>query len=383
MGGACLRWRFGVADEGSGELLMAFLSEIGFDAFEILPYKRTSEVEESVEGSVKGSVVGSVPGKGEEKGDRNLGSKSQGNHAPSNGDAGNGQMVIEAYAIAEIVGTLARNWLPDVQDWILWVDGPHSMPDINWNAEWESNFEPVRLGHALGIRAPFHKPLDGVALELVIMPRMSFGTGHHETTLLMSWWLLGAIPDISIQIGDRVLGPCAFQNIDQLRIPLSIENLESHGSGVLLRGARVLDMGCGTGILGILAGRLGAASVVGIDVEDWSAENASENAARNGVPAPGTGAEWICGNAGHLPSITLDHGFFDLILANINRNVLLEDMPKYYDALAQGGQLWLSGFYTEDHEVLLREAGRLGLSCLGSASLNQWSTLLFEKRQSL
>ncbi|MFM7380171.1 MAG: 50S ribosomal protein L11 methyltransferase, partial [Bacteroidota bacterium] len=146
-----------------------------------------------------------------------------------------------------------------------------------------------------------------------------------------------------------------------------------------LKGIRVLDMGCGTGILGILAARLGASSVIGIDVEAWSAENAAENANRNAVPAQGSYADWLCGDAEMLPSLWAVHGKFDLILANINRNILLKDMAAYDGCLQSGGQLWLSGFYTEDHGVLLREAKRLGLVCVGSAALNQWSTLLFAK----
>jgi ribosomal protein L11 methyltransferase len=253
------------------------------------------------------------------------------------------------------------------------------MPNTNWNAEWESNFEPVRLGTSLGLRAPFHEPMGDVDLELVMMPKMSFGTGHHETTLLMSWWLLGAPTEQTIQIGQKVLWESGPQRVDTVEGLLLHQNPTQDISLSRLKGIRVLDMGCGTGILGILAARLGASSVIGIDVEAWSAENAAENATRNAVPAQGSYADWLCGDAEMLPSLWAVHGKFDLILANINRNILLKDMAAYDDSLQPGGQLWLSGFYIDDHGVLLQEAKRLGLVCVGSAALNQWSTLLFAK----
>lgn len=361
MGGTYLRWRIGVADEASGELVVALLGEVGFEAFE--------------------TVV--------QEGD--------GSRLMSDDGVIAEQLVIEAYGAAEIIGqTFHAEWLGENQAFVLWIDGPHEIPNTNWNAEWESNFQPVRLGTSLGLRAPFHQPMEEVDLELVVMPRMSFGTGHHETTLLMIWWLLGAPSESAIQIGQSVLWPNGPQKIERPLGLLQHENLHHSDSEIIrmcvdeaefsrttrgfIKGARVLDMGCGTGILGILAAKLGAVSVIGIDVEAWSVENSAENAARNAGPAQGLCADWLCGDASLLYSLTSADGAFDLILANINRNVLLNDMKFYCAALAHGGQLWLSGFYGEDHIVLLREAGRLGLVCFGSASLNQWSTLLFEKK---
>lgn len=346
MGGSYLRWRLGVADESSCELFMALLGEVGFEAFETKPMNPEGE-----------GVLADHPKE----------------DIPS-------PFVMEAYGLVETVGHVFQDhWLGESQDKILWIDGPHPMPNTNWNAEWESNFQPVRLGKSLGLRAPFHEPMGDVDLELVMMPRMSFGTGHHETTLLMSWWLLGAPTDQTIQIGQKVLwepGPQRIETVEGLPLP---QNPKQDAPYLRLKGIRVLDMGCGTGILGILAARLGASSVIGIDVEAWSAENAAENATRNAVPAQGSHADWLCGDAEMLPSLWAMHGKFDLILANINRNILLKDMAAYDGSLLPGGQLWLSGFYTEDHGVLLQEAKRLGLDCVGSAALNQWSTLLFQK----
>ncbi len=347
MGGTYLRWRLGVEDEISCELVIALLGEVGFEAFETL-----STIQEG-EGALADD-------------------QKKDTHAP---------LVIEAYGLVETIGPIFQDyWLGENQDKVLWIDGPHTMPHTNWNVEWESNFQPIRLGTSLGLRAPFHEPMEGLDLELVMMPRMSFGTGHHETTLLMSWWLLGAPTAQTIQMGQNVVWKPGPQKTDTIEGLLPYQIPMQSGTTVRLEGARILDMGCGTGILGILAARLGASSVIGIDVEDWSAENAAENATRNAVPAQGFHADWLCGDAGLLPTLSSLHGKFDLILANINRNVLLKDMVIYEASMVQGGQLWLSGFYTEDHGVLLQEAGKLGLVCIGSAALNQWSTLLFEKR---
>lgn len=360
MEGASLLWRIGIAEEESAELLMALLSEVGFDSFEI---------------KVQGIDI-----------DKDRLNPPTGEHSP--------KLVLEAYGSEATLGHVFQDeWLFPNHDLAMWVEGPITIPKTNWNAEWESNFQEVRLGAYLGLRAPFHPAMDDVAMELVMMPRMSFGTGHHETTLLMSWWLLGAPADCPVQIGHQtiwpkgplrkesplVIGENVAVNTGDLEIisQLSQTLICSVTSGKFLHGLRVLDMGCGTGVLGILASRLGASSVVGIDVEPWSAENAAENAARNAVPAKGMHVTWLCGDAALLQALTESEDAFDLILANINRNVLLNDMSKYCDALKDGGQLWLSGFYTEDHEMILMEADKLGLVCIGSAALNNWSTLLF------
>lgn len=180
----------------------------------------------------------------------------------------------------------------------------------NWNQLWESHFEPVQVDDFVGMRADFHPPFSEVAIELVITPKMSFGTGHHATTRLM---------------------------IRQMR-------------SMIKPGDRVLDFGTGTGVLAILAKKMGAGQVIGIDIEDWSIENARENAAVNQVSE----IVFLVGDKVTLP------GPFDRILANINRNILLEHMTALGSCLSASGTLVLSGVLTEDVEVMdqsLRSAG--------------------------
>ena len=201
----------------------------------------------------------------------------------------------------------------------------------NWNEEWEKNFEPLLIAEKVSVRADFHPRPDGVEYDIVITPKMSFGTGHHETTTLM------------------------------------IENqltLDHHGK-------RVLDMGCGTGILAIMAEQLGAKQVLAVDIEDWTVENARENAAHNGC----TTLEVRLGNA----SVLAGEAPFDLILANINRNVLLEDMGEYSRLLQPGGPLVLSGFYTEDLPLLQSKAAEHQLNYVSMRTKNNWVSAIFVK----
>ncbi len=180
----------------------------------------------------------------------------------------------------------------------------------NWNQLWESYFDPVVVDDFVGIRAHFHPTLTGVQHELVITPMMSFGTGHHATTRLM---------------------------VQQLR-------------GLIRPGDRVLDFGTGTGVLAILAQKLGAGEVVGIDIEDWSIENARENAGVNLV----SDITFLIGDRIEV------EGPFDKILANINRNILIEHMPSLRSSLAPAGVLLLSGVLTADLAVMdaaLKSAG--------------------------
>ena len=181
----------------------------------------------------------------------------------------------------------------------------------NWNQLWESHFEPVRVDDFVGMRADFHPPITQVAHELVITPKMSFGTGHHATTRLM---------------------------IRQMR-------------SIIKPGDRVLDFGTGTGVLAILAKKMGAGQVVGIDIEDWSIENARENAAVNHVSE----IEFLVGDKVTPP------GPFDRILANINRNILLEHMTSLRSCLSASGTLLLSGVLTEDLEVMDQSLNSNGL----------------------
>lgn len=201
----------------------------------------------------------------------------------------------------------------------------------NWNAEWEKNFQPLVIAERVSVRAPFHPKPDGVDYDIVIMPRMSFGTGHHETTALM------------------------------IENQLDVDH----------RGKRVLDMGCGTGILAIMAEMLGARQVLAVDVEPWTVENARDNAAENSCRT-------IECRLGGVETLA-DEEPFDLILANINRNVLLEDMHEYSRLLPSGKPILFSGFYEEDLEKITAEAERQGLVYQRHRTLRSWVSALYVK----
>ena len=202
------------------------------------------------------------------------------------------------------------------------------MPDKDWNAEWEKSFTPITVAGKCRIRAPFHEYDAQYPLDIIIEPKMSFGTGHHATTTLMIQQLF---------------------DID-------------------LRGKAVLDMGCGTGVLAIAALKLGAKSAVAIDIDHWSVENTKENAARNNVEMTVIegGAEAISGS-------------FDVILANINRNILLDQMPVYSRSLTAGGVLCLSGFYESDLEIIKAKAAELELQFEKVVERDEWVSARFVK----
>ena len=202
-----------------------------------------------------------------------------------------------------------------------------NIEQVNWNEEWEKNFEPIEVLGKVSVRAPFH---GGNELEynIVIEPKMSFGTGHHETTHLMIEHLL---------------------EID-------------------LEGKKVLDMGCGTGILAIFSEMRGASEVEAIDIDPWCYENSVENAARNSCRK----IKVFEGDASLLKEQQ-----FDVVIANINRNILLEDMSSYVRCLKPGGLLLLSGFYGEDMEQIGRKAQELGLKLLDEKERNRWVGLKY------
>lgn len=205
------------------------------------------------------------------------------------------------------------------------------MEDRDWNAEWEKEHKAVLVqydGGSIWVRAPFHPHRDDVSYELIIEPKMSFGTAHHPTTYMM----LSYVAELPVN------------------------------------GLRVLDMGCGTAVLGILAKMRGASYVEGIDIDEWAFANARENAASNGVELTFKlgGAEAI-------------DGTFDIILANINRNILLADMPRYAAALNPGGSLLLSGFYEADEGALIAKANTLGMTLKSKKSRDGWSALQLVK----
>ena len=199
---------------------------------------------------------------------------------------------------------------------------------VNWNAEWERNFNPIEVDGRVYIRAPFHAERAGFEYAMLIEPKMSFGTGHHQTTHMMIQWLL--------------------------------ETPSNH--------ADVLDMGCGTGILGILAGKRGAKSVHGIDVDTWCIENTLENAQRNGVAM-----------TADLGGSEVLSGTYDLILANINLNVLLADIAHYEKALRKGGSIFFSGFYEDNVPTLRAAAEALGLTFEGVKAREQWRSIKMVK----
>ena len=201
----------------------------------------------------------------------------------------------------------------------------------NWNEEWEKNFEPLIIGNQVSVRASFHPRPENVQYDIVINPKMTFGTGHHETTTLM------------------------------IENQLTVDH----------KNKRVLDMGTGTGILAIMACKLSASEVVGVEIEDWSVENSLENAALNECPE-------IKVHLGDVTAVANDTPY-DIVLANINRNVLLADMPAYTRLLKNGGPLVLSGFYTEDLPVLKEKATECGLIFESDRTKNNWVSAIFRK----
>jgi len=203
------------------------------------------------------------------------------------------------------------------------------LPAQNWNEIWESNFQPVIVEDFCAVRADFHKPVPGVSHELVINPKMAFGTGHHETT----WMCLLALRDL----------PC--------------------------QGAKLLDYGCGTGVLAIMAARLGASEVEAVDIEEESYRNTLENSAVNGV------AERITARCGTLDAVQGTE--FDGILANINRNVILDSLPRLAKLVKPGGWLLVSGILREDEEVVSAAAKQAGFVRRALNARGNWLSLVF------
>ncbi len=198
----------------------------------------------------------------------------------------------------------------------------------NWNAVWESNFKEVEVDGKVLIRAPFHKARPHYnGLEIIIQPKMSFGTGHHATTQLMVEMLFRS----------------------------------------QLKGKRVLDMGSGTGVLAIVAAKLGAESVLAVEIDEMAEESVRENIVLNGVTDI---VESVCGDAS-----AIEGKKFDMILANINRNVLLADMAAYTSTLSAGGELFLSGFFEDDIPLLTVKAQSLGMTMMEKFSCNEWRAL--------
>ena len=200
--------------------------------------------------------------------------------------------------------------------------------DKDWNEEWEKNyFQPIHIGNECQIRASFHPEKPGFRHNILIDPKMAFGTGNHETTYLMIQAMLASD----------------------------------------LKGQEVLDMGCGTAVLAILAHQQGAKRIVAIDIDEWAYNNALENIHLNQAEE----IQVLLGGAERIA----ETGTYDTILANINRNILLHDIHHYAQALKEGGQLIMSGFYEEDCPMLEAECRQWGLEPIDRASRNKWTRM--------
>lgn len=238
----------------------------------------------------------------------------------------------DAFSMGELVNY--KNLLTDIQilnsNEFKITYTTEEISQVNWNEEWEKNFEPIDVEGKCTVRAPFHNRT-AAEFDIVIEPKMSFGTGHHETTYLMIKHLLR----------------------------LDIER------------QRVLDMGCGTGILAILAEMRGAHPIEAIDIDHWCYLNSKENVERNGC-------KHITVYQGDAS--LLHHKTFDLIIANINRNILLSDISAYAKVLSEGGELLLSGFYTEDIPLISEKCNEYGLYFVSNFERNNWVACRYEKR---
>ncbi len=200
--------------------------------------------------------------------------------------------------------------------------------DRNWNAVWESNFQAVVIADKCMVRAPFHKADDNYEMDIIIEPRMSFGTAHHETTEMMIEWILETD----------------------------------------LTNKTVLDMGCGTGVLAIIASKKNASEITAIDNDEWAYNNTIENIQKNNTPD----IEVYQGDAG-----LLGNKKYDIIFANINRNILLDDLPVYVKCLNEKGMIFLSGFYEKDIKVIEKLANKLQLKIVSIKLKNNWASLCF------
>lgn len=200
---------------------------------------------------------------------------------------------------------------------------------VNWNEEWEKNFDPIVVDDTCTVRAPFHE-IPNTAYDIVIEPKMSFGTGHHETTHMMIQHLL---------------------------------EIDCHEK-------KTLDMGCGTGILAILAEMKGAQPIDAIDIDNWCFINTEENAERNGC-------QHISAYQGD--ATLLEGKTYNLIIANINRNILLQDIPTYVACLHDKGTLLLSGFYKEDIALITEICSKNGLAYVKNFERNNWLAVKYTK----
>lgn len=210
-----------------------------------------------------------------------------------------------------------------------------SLKKENWNLKWETNFHPVEIGKFCRIRAPFHEAKDDFIHELIVEPKMSFGTGHHQTTQLMI---------------------------------MLMENIQFSNK-------QVLDMGSGTGILAILAAKMKAKEIDAIDIEDWAYENMKENFVRNNCSQ----IKAYLGDASHIKDRKAQYG---IIIANINKNIILTDIVHYNNCLKNSGHLLLSGFLLKDEKEIIAAAEHLGYKKIEILQKDKWLALNFKKKES-
>tara|TARA_B100001057_G_scaffold78241_1_gene73363 strand:- start:4797 stop:5627 length:831 start_codon:yes stop_codon:yes gene_type:complete len=206
----------------------------------------------------------------------------------------------------------------------------NEIPQKNWNEEWEKNFDPIEINSKCFVRSKFHQINDAYDNEIIITPKMSFGTGHHETTFLM----LNEMYNLNFK-----------------------EKL-------------ILDVGCGTGILSILSSQKGAKEVVGIDTDEWAYQNSLENSDLNGID----NINFFKGDI----NIVLDSKF-NIILANINTNVILDEISKYYDLLLKNGDLLISGFLKEDLSIISKVANEVGFKLINKKNKDKWFMMHLSK----
>lgn len=242
---------------------------------------------------------------------------------------------LEAYIEEDLFQPLDQNNLPILNSPEYTVEiSEEDLEEKNWNEEWEKNyFKPIIIGNNCLVRSTFHeKPAQAMKYEILINPKMAFGTGYHETTSLIIQFLL------ELNVADQ----------------------------------HVLDMGCGTGILGILAALRGARKVEGIDVDHWAAENAMENLQLNNI----NNMEIHLGDA----SLLQNNQKYDTILANINRNILMEDMHRYDGVAKKGTIILMSGFYEEDFQKINQKAKSLNWEHVSIKEQNKWIAVSYRKK---
>lgn len=206
--------------------------------------------------------------------------------------------------------------------------------DKDWNEEWEKNFfQPIVIGNRCVIHSTFHKDIPQMEYDILINPQMSFGTGHHETTNLI----------VSRLLETELTGKC------------------------------VLDMGCGTSILAILAAKRGASPITAIDIDDWCVSNSADNIRLNNI-------DCINVRLGDADLLRTERPSFDLIIANINRNILTTDMDAYAACMTTDSRIFLSGFYVDDIPVMKESLAKNGLTFIEHHENNRWAMIVAEKR---